>query len=154
MSTKRMRRSLVEPGNRSNDEHRSANRAARRVIRSKLSTWRFDDEVNTEDVDCFEYDVKAFRPKQVFGTYGKEFLDTLNPLLRFLYSRVGTSWATAYSKIAQENDSRNLQGYHLRTHLHQYVMTEAEVATGRYSYRSNLFYVDRGNILRSWSRKR
>ncbi len=47
--------------------------------------------------------------------------DKLGPLYSFLESRIGQQWDDVFSEICEVNDKRSMLGFHLLTHLAQYV---------------------------------
>jgi hypothetical protein len=65
--------------------------------------------------------------------------DRLNPLKRFLESRVGQRWSKVFSEICAVNDKRTLRGFHLLTHLFQYVHVDG---TRERNYRYHDFMVE------------
>lgn len=50
-----------------------------------------------------------------------ELRDNLNPLHRWLDSKIGTSWNEAFSEFCKKVDRRSLQGDHILSHLYQMV---------------------------------
>ena len=73
--------------------------------------------------------------------------DRPSPVLRYLRSRVGKSWNKTWAAICSRADSRNVRGYHLRTHVREYV--ENCGGRERVSYFSACpFSVDARGILR------
>jgi len=79
--------------------------------------------------------------------------DRLMPLKRYLASNVGRPWSKVYSEICAVNDKRTIRGYHLQTHLFQYVYVDG-VRRQSYSYGSGSkygycdFFVDDNGILK------
>lgn len=67
--------------------------------------------------------------------------DHLNPLKRFLESRLGQPWSKVFSEICAVNDKRTIRGYHLLTHLFQYVHVDG---TRERNYAYQDFMVDDG----------
>ena len=57
----------------------------------------------------YEYDVDVPERKKDF----KEFSDKLQPIYRFLDSKVGKGWNNIRSEIAKKFDVRSLAGYHI-----------------------------------------
>lgn len=55
--------------------------------------------------------------------YGRSQGDRLSPLRQYLRSNVGRKWDDVYSEICAVNDKRTILGFHLITHLRQYVWT-------------------------------
>jgi hypothetical protein len=47
--------------------------------------------------------------------------DKLGPLRAFLESKIGQQWDDVFSEICEVNDKRSMLGFHLLTHLAQYV---------------------------------
>jgi hypothetical protein len=92
-------------------------------------------------------------PNRIFSTKAsynrKSQGDKLNPLRRFLRSRVGHKWDGVFSEICAVNDVRSMVGFHLLTHLKGYVK-----ATGLDEDRFyGDFFVDSQGVLRQVSRK-
>jgi hypothetical protein len=50
-----------------------------------------------------------------------ELRDNLNPLRRWLDSKVGSSWNDTFSEFCKKVDRRSLQGDHILSHLYQMV---------------------------------
>ena len=80
--------------------------------------------------------------------WGKEQSDRLNPLARFLNSRVGQKWDDVFSEICRQNDRRTLRGHHLREHLEWMVATWNEHNAGRSFWWRRDFYIDESGFLR------
>jgi len=61
----------------------------------------------------------------------KYFSDNLNPLRRFLRSKVGTDWDRVYGELSQDLDISTLSGQHILSHLWQYVERHVEMIDGK-----------------------
>lgn len=57
------------------------------------------------------------------GSYIKEMSDRLGPLWRAIRSRIGDKWNDIFSDLCEHNDSRDIRGYHLRSHVSDLVQT-------------------------------
>ena len=86
--------------------------------------------------------------------------DRLAPLRRYLRAQVGRPWANVWSEICAAADARTVLGFHLRTHVKDYVDTRCTVDgngvvwhyAGRYG---RPFWVDpRNGLLRRQPRRR
>lgn len=111
-----MHKVIVEP-----PRHRSgyAGNVARSIKRINVVL----DEEGVPDVyDCFSGSKKSMRPRRWTEDY-KEFSDDLNPLYRFLRSRLGKPWNKIYSEICSVVDRRNTVGDHVFLHLADMVST-------------------------------
>lgn len=84
--------------------------------------------------------------------------DKLGPLRAFLESKVGQQWDDVYSEICEVNDKRSMLGFHLLTHLSQYV--KAKGLHSKHSYFGQDFFQDYDGTLqkakdnRPWYRQR
>lgn len=63
-----------------------------------------------------------------YGWYAKELNEFLNPLQRFLESRVGQPWSKVYSEIRENLSPNNTVQMHIMQHLWQYVDRNVKVA--------------------------
>jgi hypothetical protein len=61
----------------------------------------------------------------------KYFSDCLNPLRRFLRSKVGQHWDGVYGELCQDLDISTLSGQHILSHLWQYVERHVEIVDGK-----------------------
>lgn len=66
----------------------------------------------------------------------KYFGDNVNPLKRFLNSKVGQNWDKVYSELSKKMDKRSVSGQHLFEHLFQYVEADTTLINGKV-YKSN-----------------
>jgi len=73
--------------------------------------------------------------------------DKLNPLRRYLRANLGRKWDDVYSEIRAVNDKRSILGFHLLTHLAQYI------DLGKPKYWRNRFFEDENGILREYPTK-
>lgn len=78
--------------------------------------------------------------------------DKLQPLRRFLRSRVGRQWDEVFSEICEVNDKRSMLGFHLLTHLAQ--MVEAHGIKNRSQHFPEDFYEDQNGVLRERHKER
>ena len=60
----------------------------------------------------------------------KDLSDHLNPLRRFLRSRVGQPWDTVYSELCQRLSCNTLAGQHVRSHIWDFVERHVEIVDG------------------------
>lgn len=74
--------------------------------------------------------------------------DNLGPLRGFLHSRVGQKWDRVFSEICAVNDKRSMLGFHLLTHLAEYVRAPGLNRTSSIFSRYFDFVVDASGILR------
>ena len=72
--------------------------------------------------------------------------DRLAPLRKYLAAQVGRPWNKVYSEICTTNDRRTLRGYHLLSHVKDYVQVKPEWRYG--TVLSREFYVDRHGLLK------
>jgi hypothetical protein len=56
--------------------------------------------------------------------------DVLNPLRRWLATQVGRPWSKVYSDFCAHADANSLTGFHIKSHLFQYVDTHCRVENG------------------------
>jgi hypothetical protein len=91
----------------------------------------------------------SMRPKGMYDYF--EQGDKLNPLVRFLESRVGRRWDDVYSEICRVNDKRSMLGFHLLTHLSQYVSAPG-LKRNRYSHAR--FFSDDDGVLQKKQQRR
>jgi hypothetical protein len=61
----------------------------------------------------------------------KGFSDLLNPLERFLRSKVGRPWDKVYSELSQTLDRRSMAGLHIWSHVKDYVKINCFMYAGR-----------------------
>lgn len=80
-----------------------------------------------------------------FIYYKRSTGDRLRPLYRFLEHNCGRPWAQVYSEICQVSDHRSIRGYHLRTHVDQYVVSNNYDVGHRRSH--GPFFVDTDGTL-------
>lgn len=71
--------------------------------------------------------------------------DKLRPLRAFLESKVGQQWDDVFSEICEVNDKRSMLGFHLLTHLQQYV--QAPGLNNKHHYFSPHFFQDSDGTL-------
>src|SRR5215510_1133067 len=57
----------------------------------------------------------------------KSQTDVLGPLRRWLIKQVGRSWARVHAEFCAHADTTSVLGFHIKTHLLQYVDTHARV---------------------------
>jgi hypothetical protein len=60
----------------------------------------------------------------------KYFSDHLNPLQRYLRSKVGQPWNDIYSELCQRLDSKTMTGRHVISHIWNYVERHVELYNG------------------------
>jgi len=90
--------------------------------------------------------------------WGWSFGDHVNPLRRWLRSKLGRNWDDVYSEFCQEQDRRSIRDWHLHEHLWFEVSTWEEICRHRGIYglfgSPRGFYIDQDNILRFKDHKR
>lgn len=107
-------------------------------------------------------DKEPMRPR---GGYRFELLDNLNPLYRFLKSRIGKSWDKTYSDLSKLNFN-SVSGEHIKSHIKGWVELNAILrdkkpyhpVEGKYFRPQHVtereFWVDKHGILRQgWKAK-
>lgn len=57
--------------------------------------------------------------------------DNLQPMIRFLHSKVGKYWDRVYAELCQKMDKNSMLGQHLFTHLDEFVETKAYIENGK-----------------------
>lgn len=93
-----------------------------------------DEIVNEEDLDLGPSKLSSSRRRQL-GWGAKEFSDLINPLKRFLESKVGQSWNKIYSELSTHLDKRSLSGQHIWTHVFQFVERNVYIKDGKPYYK-------------------
>ena len=70
-----------------------------------------------------DYDEQPKRPRgfEAYGGERKEFTDVLGPLKGFLRKNVGRPWDKVYSELCAGLDKRKVTGWHIFTHVEQFV---------------------------------
>jgi len=101
MSTKNLGRTVIEGGRGNVYERRKTSKDLRAAERAYLSKIKLDWE-NWEE---------EFEPEQDWA--GKDFSDKLNPMYRWLDSKVGESWADVRSEVFNTFDTRTTAGRHI-----------------------------------------
>lgn len=108
---------------------------------------------------------ESMRREHIKNWSGKEFSDYLTPLYRFFEKNVNRPWNKVYSEICENADTRSIDGWHLREHVH--MALEENVQLGEdgkiyslnYSYRpyelyNGSFYVHPADgLLKKYKRK-
>lgn len=80
----------------------------------------------------------------------KQLGDRLNPLKRYLKANCGRPWVDVYAEICATADKRTVRGYHLRTHVENYVVpNNYDVGHSR---RYGPFFVDPDGLLQEEAR--
>lgn len=104
MATKNISRTVIEGGRTKSwkDYARSSKRKFRKI--NKKYCHNYDDNIISPAKDC-RYNKRHFQT------------DHLNPLFRFLTSRVGKNWNDIYSEICQKFDDRTIAGQHIFEHI-------------------------------------
>jgi hypothetical protein len=111
-------------------------------------------------IDVWDEDEPPVRHERMRNvTEGKAQRDRLAPLKRFLRGQVGRPWTKVWSEICAEADARTVLGFHLRTHVRDYVDVRCTVdrdgVVWRSSGRYQPFWVDpRNGLLRREPRHR
>lgn len=91
----------------------------------------------------------------------KSMSDRLRPFQRYLLKREGQPWNDVFSDICRSADLRNIRGFHLRSHIEDFVhlhtyyvgktlMYQSKIGIRPLKSRENFikFYVDSNGILR------
>ena len=102
------------------------------VTRPRHGSWKKNEEVRK---------IRRSRPKEDGDNGGnrgsmkpkypnwdnKQLNEFLNPLWRFLNSRVGKPWDKVYSEIRKENSGRSAVGAHIYQHLFDFVVINPQM---------------------------
>jgi len=126
------------PGSRTMSKYSNAYRKARTV---KLN----------EDLDCVDYfsgKTKVSMGDKRLNTDYKSFNENLNPLRRFIESRIGKRWDDVYSEICETLDTGSTVKQHVRQHIKDLItlkvfidedgeMRDQEMTYRRFSYGYN-----------------
>lgn len=91
----------------------------RRAGGGKASSYRA--RLKRADDESLPQRLSTARHRQ-FGYDCKELGDRLRPLYRFLVTNCGRDWGEVYSEIKEVADHRSVRGYHLMTHVENYVV--------------------------------
>lgn len=137
MATKNLARTVLEGGN--TEEYRYERKQRNRKLRrgSRLFIRRVGDDPET----CEERPVPVFPMRT---SPGDRHTDKLEPVWKYLVSRVGRPWDDVHREIRERFDDRTLAGYHVvHAHLLKEVAAETDV-TNTFSR----FVVDAQGILR------
>ena len=99
MATKNLARTAIEPGRvKQNKEARNrANRAERRLVAAALRS-------------AIDFDAFVFPPRERVPV---EQSDNLQPVRRYLRSRIGQLWSNVHSEISARFDRRTTPGRHI-----------------------------------------
>lgn len=145
MSKKNIARTAIEGGRTgySKHERRESSQHERANVRTIISGAHGDPEV-------FD-DVMLPKRKKVY----KDFDDKLNPVERWLDSRVGKSWNKTYSLLKEKFDSRTTAGRHIvYDHMLRDIWMSPDYSDRHAQY--HRYYVDNRGILRkmpSWRKQ-
>jgi len=101
MSKKNLARTAIEGGRVNTWERRHSHNQERRSIREFCQKVLIDPEL-AEEIDIEEKDLIC-----------KEFHDKLNPMFRWLRSKVGQPWSEVRSEITKKFDARTTAGRHI-----------------------------------------
>ncbi|MFL5729526.1 MAG: hypothetical protein ACJ75J_08575 [Cytophagaceae bacterium] len=61
------------------------------------------------------------------ASHQKDFNDDLQPLIRFIRSRVGKPWDKTYSELCSRMDKRSVSGLHVFNHIFDFVYLHVEL---------------------------
>jgi len=65
--------------------------------------------------------------RRQFGWNAKEFSDLINPLRRYLVSKIGKKWNDIYSELSKTLDRRSMAGRHIWSHVTGEVELNCEI---------------------------
>lgn len=99
-------------------EHPRANHSAPNVHVIKERAYV---TCNRKDPESLEDMPKTDPMKRFDWGWGKEFGESLNPLRKFLLSKVGAKWDDVYSEIREHLDPKSTIQNHIMQHLWHYV---------------------------------
>lgn len=93
-----------------------------------------------------EYDEPTRLPVARYRQYGynaKEFSDLINPLKRYLRSRIGKPWNKVHSELSQKFDRRGVNGSHIWDHVMLEIETDCYIGDDGLAYTNNRKYIFR-----------
>lgn len=112
---KDMSKVVTERPRHGGDEHTTMRRN-RRNERQQVSSY-VDEESDLPPSKC-----SMRRPYKLWGS-AKSFSDLINPLERFLHTRVGKPWDAVYSEICENLKVQSVTQAHIRQHVKDMVDT-------------------------------
>lgn len=139
MATKNLARTVLEGGRTGYEKfgRNYATRQQRRQTREYLIRVQSDPEYYLEE--------KEPERKKIFDG----FTDKLEPVKRFLASRVDKSWPETKSLIKEKFDDRSLAGWHVvYQHIYRDIAPTINVFQCEYYIGFYDYYIDEENILR------
>ena len=99
----------------------SSQKRIRRQIKQQLQQAKYDYQ---------EADIGTLKPcyKQAErGIRSKDFSDHLNPLYRWLHSKVGQPWDDVYAELSQLLEFNTLAGQHILVHVWGFVTRDVVI---------------------------
>jgi hypothetical protein len=76
-----------------------------------------------------------------YGWTAKEFSDLINPLKRYLRSRIGKPWSKVHSELSQKLDRRSITGSHIWDHVRHEIEIDCYIGTDGRVYSNNRRFV-------------
>lgn len=143
MTTKNLSRTVIE-GGRTGHYKAECNKR----IRQERAAWRTQARAICNDPETWEDDLPVVR-----APVYPDFDDKLNPIYRFLDSRIGQPWDDVRSELFSKFDARTTPGRHvLHDHLLRDVSESPDGQSYRYGFRfQSRYYRDAEGVLRSGS---
>lgn len=127
----------------------------RAYSRTKFSNIRHNAKVNDYVDDSASSKIGMRRLWGISGENRKYLNENLQPLVRFLHSRVDQPWDQVFSEICENINTNSTVQKHVRDHIRDYVGIDYRFQNGtkrRANYQP-LFFVDETGILRTNARK-
>ena len=143
MTTKNLSRTVIEGGRTG-----SYKAECQKRIRQERAAWRSQALAIARDPESWEDDLPAIRDPVY-----PDFADKLNPIYRFLDSRIGKPWDGVRSELFARFDTRTTPGRHvLHDHLLRDVSESPDGLQYRYGFKfQSRYYRDAEGTLRSGS---
>ena len=136
-----MHKILVERPRRGHKDGPATSRMERRTMRK-------DVRMLDEDSEAFNTKASIKRHTNRPGRDRKELNENLNPLYRFLDSRVGKKWDDVFSEICEQVNMNNPVQYHIRQHLDDMVELHVIMKDNKPHVIDTWMYRSSGNELR------
>lgn len=122
--------------------------------REKFSNIRHNSKMNDYLDESTSSKIGMRRLRGISGKDRKYLNENLQPLVRFLHSRVGNSWDQVFSEICENIDTDSTVQKHVRDHIRDYIEIDYRFQNGtkRGSNYPPFFFVDETGILRTNAR--
>src|SRR5690242_12640041 len=109
---------------------------------------RRDKRVDEELIECYRYSwrvktAKGYRKRlrqnqfeqaknkegmtEMHGIHTKSLTDNLEPLIRYLNSKIGKHWDKVFSELSSKMDKSSVSGLHVFQHLFDFVHTKVVI---------------------------